>query len=99
MSVTVVARMKVDPTKIESLFTSSKDVFEAVSEDAKKVGAIHHQFLAGDGEVVIVDEWNDAESFHAFFGDPRIGGLMQEAGVAGPPEITIYRQMDSPDRF
>ena len=66
---------------------------------AKKAGAIHHQFVAGDGEVLVVDEWDSAESFEKFFSDPRIAGLMQSAGVAGPPEISVFQVMDSPDRF
>jgi heme-degrading monooxygenase HmoA len=99
MSVVIIARMKVAPSALEEQFTSQEDTFKAVSEDAKKAGAIHHRFLAGDGEVVIVDEWNTAEAFQAFFADPRIAGLMQNAGVAGPPEVSVYQQMDSPDLF
>jgi quinol monooxygenase YgiN len=99
MAVVVIARMKVDPAKLEEAFTARKDVFEAIRGDAEKAGALHHQFLAGDGEVVILDEWNDAESFQGFFADPRIAQLMQETGVAGPPEVAIYEQMDSPDLF
>jgi heme-degrading monooxygenase HmoA len=82
------------------LFTSHKDVFERVAEAAKDAGAIHHQFLLGDGEVVIVDEWDTAESFQAFFaGNPDIPGLMEAGGVQGPPEIAIYETTDSPDKF
>jgi quinol monooxygenase YgiN len=99
MTVTIVARMKVDPAALEKLFASDRDTFVAVAADAKKVGAIHHRFLAGEGEVLIVDEWKDPEAFQKFFGDERIAGLMQSAGVAGPPEVSVYQTMDSPDLF
>jgi heme-degrading monooxygenase HmoA len=100
MSVIVVARLKVDPDRLEGLFGSHKDTFEAIAADAKKMGCLHHRFLAGDGEAVIVDEWDTAEAFQQFFaGDSRIATLMESAGVAAPPEVLLYRQMDSPDRF
>ena len=99
MSVIVVARLHADPAKVEALFKSHKSDFEAIAADAKKAGALHHQFLAGEGVTVIVDEWTTAEAFQTFFADPRIASLMQEAGVAEAPQILIYEQMDSPDRF
>jgi quinol monooxygenase YgiN len=99
MAVVVIARMKLDPASLEEAFTANRSVFEAVSADAKKAGATRHQFVAGDGEVVIIDEWPDAQSFQQFFADPRIAELMQQTGVAGPPDISIYTAMDSPDRF
>ena len=100
MSVIVVARMKVDPARVESLFSTHQADFEAIAADAKKVGCAHHQFLAGEAEVVIVDEWDNAEAFQQFFGsDARIAALMQAAGVSAPPEVILYRQMNSPDRF
>ena len=100
MSVVVIGRMKVDPQKVVEVFTSHKDVFERVAEDAKKAGAAHHQFLLGDGEVLIVDEWDTPESFQTFFEtNAEIPGLMQAAGVQAPPDISIYSPTDSPDKF
>jgi hypothetical protein len=73
---------------------------EELAGKAKAAGAIHHQFVAGDGEVVIIDEWGTAEAFQEFFdGQPKVAELMGAAGVAGPPDITVYQSMESPDRF
>ena len=100
MSVVIIAKLHADPAKLEELFTSKKDVFQSVSGVGRSAGAVHHQFLAGDGEVLIVDEWPTAEAFHAFFGSqPEIADLMAQAGVEGPPEVSVYRVMESPDRF
>jgi heme-degrading monooxygenase HmoA len=100
MSVVIIAKLHVDPAKLEELFMSRKDVFQSVSERGKSAGAVHHQFLAGDGEVLIVDEWPTAEAFNAFFSSqPEIEGLMAEGGVQGPPEVSVYQVMESPDRF
>ena len=100
MSVLVIARLKVDPAKFEDLVARRGDDFVPVSQKGKAAGAIHHQFVAGDGEVLIIDEWDKADSFGAFFGgQPEIADLMADGGVDGPPEVSIYRVIDTPDRF
>jgi heme-degrading monooxygenase HmoA len=100
MSVVVIGRIPCDPQKLVDLFTTRKEVFERVSGVAKAAGAKHHRFLLGDGEVLILDEWDSASSFDAFFhGNADIPGLMQEAGVQGPPSIEIFETVDSPDIF
>ena len=100
MSVVVIGRLEVDPAKFYAVTESRKDVFEKVAAIAKSAGAIHHQFLVGDGEVVILDEWDTAASFRKFFAENTdIPGLMQEAGVQGPPDIMIYETTPSPDKF
>ena len=100
MSVIVIARLKVDPAKFEDLVARRGNEFAPVSQRGKAAGAIHHQFIAGDGEVLIVDEWDDADHFGTFFGgQPEIADLMADAGVDGPPEVSIYRVVDTPDRF
>lgn len=100
MSVIVIGRFKADPNRLEQAFVSLKQVFLDVSADSKTKGAIHHQFGAGDGEVVIIDEWQDEASFQAFFaGQQDIPKVMAEVGVSAPPSFEFFRQLDSPDRF
>jgi hypothetical protein len=48
---------------------------------------------------MIVDEWGDAASFERFFDHPAIAGFMAETEVEGPPEVSIFEVLDSPDRF
>ena len=99
MSVVIIGHVKADTQRFLDLLTSHKDVFERVSEDAKTQGVLHHQFLLGDGEVVIVDEWPTADAFKAFFeGNTEIPQLM--ALVDGqPPAFAVYEAVDSPDKF
>jgi heme-degrading monooxygenase HmoA len=100
MSVLVIARLKVDPAKFQDLVARRGGEMPAISQKGKAAGAIHHQFVAGDGEVLIVDEWDEAEHFSAFFsGQPEIADLMADGGVEGPPDVSIYRVIDTPDRF
>jgi heme-degrading monooxygenase HmoA len=100
MSVRVLGRVKVDPDVMEKLFRERKGDFIAVHDEALKRGALHHEFVKGDGEVWIVDEWESGEQFQQFFSSqPKIGELMADAGVTEPPDIKIYEIMDSPDKF
>ena len=100
MSVIVIGRMQADPASVEKLWTTRKADFEAVAKEAKAAGALHHRWGFGDGEVVIIDEWPDADSFQSFFGSNElIPQLMQEGGVQGPPEFTIVEAKSGPDEF
>ena len=100
MSVIVIGRMKVDPANVEKLWADRIADFEAVEEAAREAGAIHHRWGFGDGEVLIVDEWPDAESFNGFFSSQtKIADLMAAAGVQGPPDFTIVQAVQGPDEF
>ena len=100
MSVIVIGKMSVDPGNVEKLWAERKADFEAVAQNAKAAGAIHHRWGFGDDHVVIIDEWPDAASFEKFFaGQPKIAELMQAGGVQGPPEFTIVEAMAGPDQF
>lgn len=100
MSVTIVARVKGDPEKIKQVFASHAADMDAVTSVGQKMGAISHRFLQGDGEIVILDEWDTAEHFQTFFSSQEmIGQLMQEAGVTGPPEIEVYETLHTAGDF
>jgi hypothetical protein len=100
VSVLVIARLKVDPAKFHDLLARRGSEFPAISQKGRAAGALHHQVVAGDGEVLIIDEWDDPAHFGAFFsGQPGIADLMADGGVEGPPEVTIFEVIHSPDRF
>jgi heme-degrading monooxygenase HmoA len=101
MSVLVIGHMTVDPANVVKLWADRKADFEAVAKESKAQGAIHHRWGVGDGQVVIVDEWPDAQSFQKFFeSQATIPELMQAAGVQGPPQFEILEvRSDAPDEF
>ena len=100
MSVIVIGHMTVDPANVEKLWADRKADFETVAKEAKAAGAIHHRWGFGEGGIVIIDEWPDAESFQKFFeNQPTIPELMQAANVQGPPEFEILEAKDAPDQF
>lgn len=100
MSVMVVGRIKADPARMEAAFRDRAADFMAVSQYAKTHGALHHHFAAGNGEVMFIDEWENAEAFQSFFSSqPKIPELMQAAGAMGQPEIQVYDVMATQDDF
>jgi hypothetical protein len=101
MSVLVVLRIPGNPADLERYASGpGGDLMRRVADAGKAAGAIHHQFAAGDGEIVVVDEWPDEQTFHGFFNSQtEIPDVMREGGAQGPPEVTVYRLLETPDRF
>jgi len=100
VSVIVIGHMTADPADIERLWKERRADFEGVAERAKAAGAAHHRWAFGDGRVVIIDEWPDAQSFQSFFDrETVIGELMQAGNVQGPPEFEIVEAKTGPDEF
>ncbi|GAA1154689.1 hypothetical protein [Nocardioides aquiterrae] len=76
------------------------DEFAAIAERAKPLGAIHHRFGLGADHVLVVDEWESAEQFEAFFANPELHSFISSVG--GNPEaseVAITTAVSSPDEF
>src|SRR5438270_10628195 len=100
MSVMVLGRVKGDPEKIKQVFANHAADMATITKAGKEMGAISHRFLQGEGEIVICDEWDTAEHFQAFFSSQeKIGQMMQEAGVTGPPQIEVYQTLKTAGDF
>src|SRR5690349_11182668 len=101
MSVMVIMRIPGDPADLERYAAGpGGDIMRRISEAGKAAGAIHHMFAGGDGEVLIIDEWPDAQSFETFFGSQaEIPDVMRDAGAKGAPQMSVYRKLDTPDQF
>ncbi|MCD2195450.1 hypothetical protein LQ327_18935 [Actinomycetospora endophytica] len=101
MSVVITVKFPVSADTMERVVTANADTMQAIAADGRRHGTIHHQFTADpDGNAVVIDEWPDEDSFHRFFdAQDDIKKVMAEAGVTGPPEVTVYRTLDTPDRF
>jgi hypothetical protein len=101
MSVKMILRISVDPAEMERAAQEGGDTFKGIAEHARANGATHHEFWAGDGEVLAVDEWDSPEAFQAFFEakGQDIGQLMSSAGASQPDEPRFYRKMSLGDDF
>ena len=90
MSVLVVAKVRGDTAAFQKALTDRAHEFAAISTRAREMGAIHHRFGIGDGFVLVADEWETADGFQQFFGDPKMQEFIGTVGAGpGPPEITF----------
>ena len=98
MSVFMTLRVKGDPHRLEQMYEADPTRFADIAAKGEAAGALYHRFGAGDGEILVIDEWPDEKSFHAFFdATPEIPKLMADAGVTEQPTITVHRRLDLGD--
>lgn len=98
MSVIMTLRVSGDPAKLEQLAAENEGMIAGISERAKGHGLIAHRFYGSDGEIMVVDEWPDADSFHRFFESEQdtIGPMMEQVATS-EPTITFWRKLDTKD--
>jgi hypothetical protein len=101
MSYLMILRMQVNPDDLERAMQENGDTVRGVQERSKEFGAIHHAFYVGDGEALVVDEWDTPESFQKFFEaeQPNIGPLLQAAGIQAEPQISFFRKLETVHAF
>jgi heme-degrading monooxygenase HmoA len=101
MSVLMILRVPTDAASFEAVAADNRDAMKGIAERAQEQGAIHHNFYEGDGEVLIVDEWDSPESFQRFFEQegPTIGPLMAQAGATVQSQPSFHRPLSVGDQF
>jgi hypothetical protein len=71
--------------------------FEETTARTKGAGVISHRFVAGEGELLVIDEWETEEQFHNFFSaNSDIPEVMASIGMTGAPTISVYQSIDAP---
>ena len=100
MSVFMILRVPGDPNTLEQYANDNAEMMQRIAAEGRAAGATRHAFAGGDNEILVIDEWPNAEAFQRFFDTQQeIPRLMQEGGAQGAPEISIYRKLDTPDEF
>ena len=100
MSVVVTFRVPGDTARFRQFVEENPDTLSKIAETARAHGCIHHRFGVGDGEVIVIDEWESRDAFLGFFdGNPDIEAVMRDAGAQGAPEITFSEAIRSADEF
>jgi hypothetical protein len=99
MSVLVTMRVKGDTDQFRRFIATEGDRLRELGQLSRDSGCIHHRFGVGDGFVVVVDEWDTAESFQRFISSDRLVAVIGEMGGQGEPEVHISETVDSPDQF
>jgi len=97
MNVTVTIHFPVsDVAKaIEGLHSNAK-FLEEITESTRGAGMLHHRFVSGQGELMVIDEWKTAEQFQSFFdGNPKVAEVIASIGMTGSPEITVFGSIDA----
>ena len=100
MSVIVTIWFTGDPDRFEQVGQEKSDEISAIAERAKEAGVIAHRFYGSEGQVMVIDEWPDEQSFQRFFESAQgeIGPLLAEAGVTSEPQVRFWRVLDTPDK-
>ena len=101
MSVLLTLVVNGDPRKLEEHATSDPEAMQTIVDSAKSHGLIAHRFYGSDGQIMVLDEWPDEQSFQSFFDENqgRIGPLMGAAGVTSDPQPTFWRELESHDQY
>ena len=101
MSVLVIGKFQGDTATFRQAVAERAGEFAKYADMARAAGGIHHRFGAGDGFVLVVDEWDTAEQFQRFFSDPELQSFIGSVGGStdGPPDITVTEAVSSPDQF
>jgi hypothetical protein len=103
MSVMMSLRIAIDPERFEEVSRNNPERLARVSQKARDEGCISHAFYgnAAGGELLVVDEWPDTDSFNRFFEGSmdEIVPMMTEAGMTERPTPLFWRQLDTPDQF
>jgi hypothetical protein len=101
MSVLMTMLFKGDAAALEQYAADNPDAMRGIVDHAAEHGLIGHRFYASDdGQLLIVDEWPDAESFQHFFGHmaSQIGPMMEAAGVTEEPHPVFWRELETNDK-
>ena len=61
-----------DTAQFESFVAGNKQLVEEFTEKAKAGGCTSHLFAVGEGQIIVVDQWESAEQFQAFIGSPEV---------------------------
>jgi hypothetical protein len=101
MSVIMTMRVAGDVQKFQQLAKENAETMRSIMERAIEEGLIAHRFYGSDeGELMVVDEWPDPESFQRFFEGSRsqIEPMMQQVAI-GEPKVSFWRKLDTADEY
>jgi len=101
MSVIMTLTAKGDPAALERFAAANPDKMIAIRDHAVEHGLIAHRFYGSDGQIMVIDEWPDEQSFLDFFGhmQSEIGSMMEEAGITGEPHPKFWRKIEAHDDY
>lgn len=99
MSVIMTLWLQGDPAGVERYAAENPERMRGIVDHAAEHGLIAHRFYGADGQILVIDEWPDAESFQSFFAhmEGEIAPIMQAAGVTNEPQPVFWRKLETHD--
>jgi hypothetical protein len=83
MAILMTLKVPADSDKLLQFTKDNPDALPNIADKAKPFGVISHKFYASGGQILVVDEWPDEASFHAFFAASRKSRMIAAAGDRG----------------
>lgn len=99
MTVLIVQRVPGDTAQFQAYMDANAQLVEQLTDRAKAEGCLAHRFAVGEGEVVVVDEWESAQQFEAFISSPELQKVIGEMGAHGEPQVTVAELKGFPGEF
>ena len=101
MAVMVILRIPGNSADLERYAAGpGGDIMQRIATAGKAAGAIRHTFAGNDSEILVIDEWPDEATFQNFFASQHdIADVMRDGGAQGPPVMTFYRKLNTPDQY
>lgn len=99
MSVIMTMVAEGDPARLEQYAAANPDKMRAIRDHAVEHGLIAHRFYGSGGQIMVIDEWPDEQSFLDFFADMQseIGPMMGEAGITSEPQPMFWHKLETQD--
>ncbi|HLX32070.1 MAG TPA: hypothetical protein VKR79_04800 [Gaiellaceae bacterium] len=90
-----------DPAGVERYAAENPEKMAAIRDHAAEHGLIAHRFYGAEGQILVLDEWPDAESFLSFFAhmEDEIRPIAEAAGVTGEPQPVFWRKLETGDDY
>jgi quinol monooxygenase YgiN len=101
MSVIMTMVAEGDPGRLEQFAAANPEKMAAIRDHAVEHGLIAHRFYGAGGQIMVIDEWPDEQSFLDFFAhmQAEIGSMMGEAGITGEPHPVFWRKLEAHDDY
>ena len=99
MSVLVITKFAGDTAKFRQALTERAAEFQKHVDASRSEGCLHHQFGIGEDFVIVVDEWESAEQFQQFFGDPALQAFIASTGASAEPPQVIAAEANPVTQF
>jgi hypothetical protein len=96
MSITVIVRFPVaDVVKGVEALEDHAALLDEITDASRGAGCLRHRFVAGDRELLVIDEWDSAEHFEMFFAkNAKIQQITDAIGLSRPPAVSVFNSID-----